>query len=254
MSALTGRHALVTGASRGLGAAIVQALSAEGAAVTLLVRETSRAATVASGLNGRNVTVVADVTDRSAVHNAIADAVQQLGPVDILVNNAGYTESAPFQRTTPDLFERMFAVHVLGAVHTTQAVLPGMIERGRGHIVNVASVAGLRGESYVSAYVAAKHALVGLTRALAREVGKRGVVVNAVCPGYADTDLVHDSVRRISTMTGKPEAEALGAILHSAGQQRLVSPEEVAAVVVRLCTAPADSPDGQTVVLDGSGP
>ena len=252
MSALAGRHALVTGASRGIGAAIVQALSGEGAAVTLLVRDGSRVDAVASRLTGKHCTVLADVTDRVAVHNAIASAVEQLGPVDILVNNAGYTESAPFQRTTPDLFERMFAVHVLGAVHTTQAVLPGMLERRRGHVVNVASTAGLRGESYVSAYVAAKHALVGLTRALAHEVGKRGVAVNAVCPGYADTDLVHDAVARVSKATGKTEAEALNAMLHGAGQHRLVTPAEVAAAVVGLCTAPLDAPGGETVVLDGS--
>jgi NAD(P)-dependent dehydrogenase (short-subunit alcohol dehydrogenase family) len=253
VTALTGRHALVTGASRGIGAAIAQALSDEGAAVTLLVRDAARGDVVARGLKGRNVTVVADVTDRVGLHSAIARAVEQLGPVDILVNNAGYTESAPFQRTTPDLFERMFAVHVLGAVHATQAVLPGMIERGYGHVVNVASIAGLRGESYVSAYVAAKHALVGLTRALAREVGKRGVAVNAVCPGYADTDLVHDAVKRVSTLTGKTDAEALGAILAAAGQTRLVTPGEVAGAVVRLCTTRND-PGGQTVVLDGSSP
>lgn len=254
MSALTGRHALVTGASRGIGAAIVRALSDEGAAVTLLVRDASRADTVTSGLRGEHFTVVADVTDRPGVQDAIARAVDQLGPVDILVNNAGYTESAPFQRTTPDHFERMFAVHVLGAVHATQAVLPGMIERHRGHVVNVASIAGLRGESYVSAYVAAKHALVGLTRALAREVGKRGIAVNAVCPGYADTSLVHESVARISRITGKSEAESLAAMLAGAGQRRLVTPAEVAAAVVRLCTAPDDAPDGQAVVLDGASP
>ena len=167
------------------------------------------------------------------------------------VPGPGSTESAPFLRTSVDLFERMFAVHVLGAVHTTQAVLPGMLERGRGHVVNVASIAGLRGESYVSAYVVAKHALVGLTRAVALEVGKRGVSVNAVCPGYVDTDLVHDSVARISAMTGRDKGEALQTILERAGQQRLVSTEEVAAAVLRLCTiSPAES--GQAVVLEGS--
>ena len=253
MSSLSGRHAFVTGASRGIGAAIAQALSREGAAVTLLVRDEARGAAVAKGLAGKHSTVVADVTDREAVQNAITSAVDALGPVDILVNNAGYTESAPFQRTTVDLFERMFAVHVLGAVHTTQAVLPGMIERGRGHVVNVASIAGLRGESYVSAYVAAKHALVGLTRAVAREVGKRGVAVNAVCPGYADTDLVHDSVARISAMTGKGKDDALATILANAEQRRLVSAEEVATVVVRLCTIRPDE-SGQAVIIDGSVP
>jgi NAD(P)-dependent dehydrogenase (short-subunit alcohol dehydrogenase family) len=252
VSSLTGRHALVTGANRGIGAAVAQALSNEGAAVTLLVRDASRAADTARSLRGRHCTAVADVTNRGAVEVAITSAVDQLGPVDILVNNAGYTESAPFHRTTPELFERMFAVHVLGAVHTAQAVLPGMLERGRGHIVNIASTAGLRGESYVSAYVAAKHALVGLTRALAREVEKRGVSVNAVCPGYTDTDLVRDSVTRVAAKTGKGEAEALTTILANAGQSRLVTTEEVAAAVVRLCVAPPGAPSGQAVLVDGS--
>jgi 2-hydroxycyclohexanecarboxyl-CoA dehydrogenase len=251
MSSLSGRHALVTGASRGIGAAIARTLSDEGASVTLLVRDASRAGTVASGLVGKHCTVVADVTDRRGVQNAISRSLDELGPVDILVNNAGYTESAPFLRTSVDLFERMFAVHVLGAVHTTQAVLPAMIERGRGHVVNVASIAGLRGESYVSAYVAAKHALVGLTRALDREVGKRGVSVNAICPGYADTDLVHDSVARISALTGRDKAEALKTILDGAGQRRLVSPDEIAHAVVRLSTVSPDE-SGQAIVIDGS--
>jgi NAD(P)-dependent dehydrogenase (short-subunit alcohol dehydrogenase family) len=148
----------------------------------------------------------------------------------------------------------MFAVHLLGAVHTSQLVLAGMIERGHGHIVNIASTAGVRGEAYVSAYVAAKHALVGLTRAIAREVEKHGVAVNAVCPGYADTDLVHDSVARIATKTGRTETEVLNAMLASAGQQRLVTPAEVADEVVRLCLAPVGAASGHAVVLDGSAP
>jgi NAD(P)-dependent dehydrogenase (short-subunit alcohol dehydrogenase family) len=254
VSALAGRHALVTGANRGIGAAIARALSVQGARVTLLVRDASRAGATATALGGPHAIVVADVTRRAEVASAIASAVEQLGPVDMLVNNAGYTESAPFQKTTPDVFERMFAVHVLGAVHTSQVVLPGMVERGRGHIVNVASIAGVRGEAYVSAYVAAKHALVGLTRALAREVEKRGVAVNAVCPGYADTDLVHDSVARVAAKTGRSAADALGAMLANAGQQRLVTPDEVAAAVIELCSAPPDAPSGRTVVLDGSAP
>ena len=252
MSALARRHALVTGANRGIGAAIAGALSREGASVTLMVRDASRAATVASSLQGPHAIVVADLTDRAAVIAACAEAAQRLGPVDILVNNAGSTESAPFLKTEPELFERMIAVHLLGAVHTTQAVLPGMMERRRGHVINIASTAGLRGEAYVSAYVAAKHALVGLTRSLAIEMEKRGVAVHAVCPGYTETDLVHDAVARIAAKTGKSEADALASILASAGQTRMVTPDEVSRAVVSLCTAPAGTPTGQTVVLDGS--
>lgn len=252
MSALAGRHALVTGANRGIGAAIVRALSDNGASVTLMVRDALKAKAVAESLKGPHAIVVADLTDRITTQQACADAADRHGPVDILVNNAGYTESAPFLRTEIDLFERMIAIHLLGAVHTMQAVLPAMIERGRGHIVNVASTAGLRGEAYVSAYVAAKHALVGLTRSVAIEMARRGISVSAVCPGYTRTDLVHDALARVAAKTGKTEAEALRAILANAGQSRLVTTEEVAAVVVRLCSAPADAPSGQTIVVDGS--
>ena len=254
MSSLAGRHALVTGANRGIGAAIASALSHQGASVSLMVRDSARAQAFAESLAGPHAIVVADLTDRAAVHARCADAAQRLGPVDILVNNAGSTESAPFLKSGPELFERMIAIHLLGAVHTTQAVLPAMIERGHGHVINVASTAGLKGEAYVTAYVAAKHALVGLTRALAREMEKHGIAVNAVCPGYTETQLVHDAVARIAAKTGKSEADALASILASAGQTRLVTPEEVSDAVIALCTAPAGAPTGQTVVIDGSRP
>lgn len=254
MSGLSGRHALVTGANRGIGAAIVRALSSEGANVTMMVREAIRAQPVAASLAGPHATVVADVTDRIAVRAACVEAASRFGPVDILVNNAGFTETAPFLKTEPDLFERMIAIHLLGAVHTMQAVLPAMIERGRGRVINVASTAGLRGEAYVSAYVAAKHALVGLTRSVAVEMARRGIAVNAVCPGYTETDLVKDAVARVAAKTGKSETDALRSILESAGQSRLVSPDEVAAAVIALCSAPADMPSGQTIVVDGSSP
>jgi 3-hydroxybutyrate dehydrogenase len=198
--------------------------------------------------------VVADITDRAAVRSACAEAVKHHGPVDILVNNAGSTASAPFLKSEPELFERMIAIHLLGAVHTIQALLPSMIERGQGHVINIASIAGLRGEAYVSAYVAAKHALVGLTRSLAIEMEKRGIAVNAVCPGYTETDLVTDAVARIAAKTGKSESEALRSILASAGQARMVTTDEVSRAVIALCTAPAGAPTGQTVVLDGSTP
>ena len=252
MSALSGRHALVTGATRGIGAALARALSDPGASVSLLVRNRARGEEAACLLTGAHATFVADVTDRSAVHAACAAAAERLGPVDILVNNAGSTESAPFLKSDPALFERMFSVHVLGAVHATQAVLPSMMARGHGHVINVASTAGLRGEAYVTAYVAAKHALVGLTRALAIEVDKHGISVNAVCPGYTDTDLVRESMTRVAAKTGMSEDDALRAILDRAGQSRLVTVEEVAAAVVRLCTASQGTSSGQAIVVDGS--
>ena len=146
----------------------------------------------------------------------------------------------------------MIAVHLPGAVHATQAILPSMLERAHGHVVNVASMAGLTGVPYVTAYVAAKHALVGLTRALALEVGLRGVAVNAVCPGYTETGLVHEAIARIVAKTGKSEAEALRSVLAGSGQARMVTVDEVAEAVLALCPPPAGAPTGQAVPLDGS--
>lgn len=251
MSALAGRHALVTGANRGIGLAIVRALSEQGAKVSLLVRNGARAEDAVRSLSGTHAIVVADVTDRAASQAACAAAAAQLGPVDILVNNAGSAESAPFLKSGPELFERMLAVHLLAAVHTTQAVLPGMLERGRGQVINIASVAGLEGAPYVTAYVAAKHALVGLTRALALEVAAKGIGVNAICPGYTDTDLVQRSVAKIVAKTGRDAGDVMRSTLAESGQVRIVTPDEVARAVIALCTAPPGSATGRTIRLDG---
>lgn len=249
-SMLQGRHALVTGANRGIGAAITRALSSEGASVSLMVRDGARGQQVAGSLPAPNAVVAADLTDRAAVHSACRRAEDHFGPVDILVNNGGSAESAPFLRSAPELFQRMFDVHVMGVVHTCHAILPSMAERGAGHVVNVASVAGLRGEAYVSAYVAAKHAVVGLTRTLALEMKRSGVRVNAVCPGYTATDLVDDAVARVAQKTGRSAGDALAALLAGAGQSRLVTPDEVSAAVIALC---ASDSTGAIVTVDGSG-
>ena len=248
---LAGRHALVTGANRGIGAAIARTLSAAGAKVSLLVRDATRAEAVVAALNGPYAVVVADVTDREALLGASAAAADALGPVDILVNNAGTAESAPFLKTDTALFDRMIAMHLMAPAWAAQAVLPSMLERGTGHIVNVASVAGLMGAPYVTAYTSAKHAMIGLTRALALEVGPRGVTVNAVCPAYTDTDLVTGAVERIVQRTGRSAHDALHSILADAGQARIVTSEEVADAVLALCAAPAGAPVGQAVVIDG---
>lgn len=251
MTALDGQHALVTGANRGIGAEIVRALAAQGANVTLMVRDRVTAERVAASVSTRTHIVVADVSDRAAVQRGCAEAAATLGPVEILVNNAGSVETVPFLKTTPELFLQMFSVHTLGAVHTSQAVIPGMLARGQGRIVNVASIAGLQGAPYVAHYVAAKHALVGLTRALAAEFVSKGITVNAVCPGYTDTELVSGSLAKIASKTGKSESDALGQILHDAGQPRLVRPDEVAAAVLRCCLDEAASTTGETFVLMG---
>ena len=254
LPALAGRHALVTGANRGIGAAIARTLSTAGAHVSLLVRHPERADAVIASLPGPYTVVIADVTDRDALVGACAAAADALGPVDILVNNAGTAESAPFLRSDTALFDRMIAMHLLAPVHASQAVLPSMLDRGFGHIVNVASVAGLMGAPYVAAYTAAKHAMIGLTRSLALEVGPRGIAVNAVCPAYTATDLATAAVERIVQRTGRSASDVLQSILSEAGQMRIVSPDEVADVVLALCTAPNGSPVGQAVVVDGRVP
>ncbi len=248
---LSGRHALVTGANRGIGAAVARTLSRAGASVTLLVRDASSAQAVTSSLRGAHSVVVADVTHPEATRAACAAAVAALGPVDILVNNAGFAESAPFLRTDAAMFARMIDVHLMGAVHTTQALLPSMLERAFGRVINMASVAGLGGAAYITAYSSAKHALVGLTRSLAAEVAMRGVAVHAVCPGYTDTDLVQAAVERIVRKTGRSDEDALRSILADAKQSRIISVSEVADAVLALCVAPPDAPTGQIIVLDG---
>ncbi|MES2521758.1 MAG: SDR family NAD(P)-dependent oxidoreductase [Gemmatimonadota bacterium] len=250
-NAFSGRHALVTGANRGIGAAVARVLAAHGASVSLLVRDEAAGDAVRRTLPGRACVVVADVTDETAVRAACERAAGELGPVHILVNNAGYVETAPFTRSDPALFARMLAVHLYGPLHCTQAVLPDMVAEGFGRVVNIASTAGVAGAAYVSAYCAAKHALVGLTRSLAKEVIGQGITVNAVCPGYTDTDLVSNSIERITSRTGRSADHAKAAMLAGNPLGRFIQPDEVAAAVRWLCEAAAGSVTGQTIMIDG---
>jgi NAD(P)-dependent dehydrogenase (short-subunit alcohol dehydrogenase family) len=251
VTSLAGRHALVTGANRGIGAAIAKSLAHDGARVTLLVRNAATGEALQGALETDSQVVTADVTDETAVNDAIAKATAAMGPVHILVNNAGYVESAPFARSSNDLFSRMLAVHLYGPLYCARAVLPGMLTERFGRVVNIASIAGVAGAPYITAYCAAKHALVGFTRSLAKEVIAHGVTVNAVCPGYTETEMLTSGIENITKRTGRSAQEARAAMLAHSPLQRMITPEEVAAAVRWLADNAAASTTGQTIVVDG---
>jgi NAD(P)-dependent dehydrogenase (short-subunit alcohol dehydrogenase family) len=247
---LGGRHAVVTGAGRGIGAAIAGTLAAEGAKVTLIGRDLAPLRERAAVLPTARA-LSCDVTDEAAVASAFAKASHAFGPVAVLVNNAGAAESAPFVRTSLELLRRMLDVNLIGTFLCSRAALPGMLETGFGRIVNVASIAGLKGAAYVSAYCAAKHGVVGLTRALALETAAKGITVNAVCPSYADTDMVRRAIANIVERTGRSAAEAHAELVKKNPQGRLVRPEEVAATVLWLCSPGAEAITGQAIAVAG---
>ncbi len=252
---LTGQHAFITGGSRGIGLACARALLAQGASVTIAGRDAASLADAAASLRAagcaRVATCVLDVTDEAAVHAAIAAAGQQLGPITILLNNAGQAQPAPFAKTTSQHWRQMLDVNLTGAFHCTQAVLPQMLEKGWGRIINIASTAGLKGYKYVSAYVAAKHGLIGLTKALALELATRNITVNAVCPGYTETDIVQDAIANIMQKTGRSEGQARAELAAGNPQQKLVQVEEVANAVTWLCQPSSSAMTGQSIAVAG---
>jgi len=248
---LQGRHALVTGGGRGIGAAIAGALAAAGARVTLLGRTTAELEKTAAALPGGARAVTADVTDARQVERAFAAARDAGGEISILVNNAGLAKSRPLAKGDEAFWRMMLDVNLTGAWHCTRAVLPAMLAANWGRIVSVSSTAGLRGYAYCTAYCAAKHGLVGFTRALALEVAKSGITVNAVCPGFTDTGVVRDAVRAISEQSARSESEARQTLISFNPQQRFVEPEEVANTVLWLCSPGSESMTGQSIAVAG---
>ena len=248
-----GPHAVVTGGGRGIGAAVATRLVAAGYRVTITGRDASRLAGFAASLGGEGVChpVTMDVADRASVDQGMDAARAAFGPVAVLVNNAGQAESAPFLKTDATLFERMIAVNLMGVFHCTQAAIPDMLSAKSGRVINVASTAALVGYAYVSAYVAAKHGVLGLTRALALELATKGITVNAVCPGYTETDIVKDAVLNIMTKTGRTEFEARTELAKGNPMKRLVLPAEVADTVGWLAGLGAASITGQAIAVCG---
>ncbi len=252
-SKLAGMHAVVTGASRGIGASVAAALAGDGVRVSLLGRDRDTVARVARELGGEDVAVgiAADVTDYASVQAAFTAARNRFGAVQLLINNAGQAASAKFTDTDETLWNRLMAVNVNGPYLCSRQAIPDMLQTGFGRVVSIASIAGLRGAAYISAYASSKHAVIGLTRSLAIEYAARNITVNAVCPGFVDTDIVKSAIANIVSKTGRSESEALAALVAGNPQRRLIQPREVADTVMWLCRPGSESVTGQSIVLAG---
>ncbi len=256
MKKLEGKIAFITGGGRGIGRAVGAAFAREGAQVALVARslgEVERAAReIADEFGVETAHAACDVSDAVAVERAFAEARERFGRgPDILVNNAGIAESAPVVKTPDEMWHRHLAVNLSGTFYCTRAALPPMIGRGWGRVINVASIAGKTGAPYIAAYAASKHGVLGLTRSVALEVATKGVTVNAICPGYVDTDMTTRAVDNIETSTGRSAAQSLEAIKNMSAQRRLITPEEVAALALLLASEDGRGITGQAINVDG---
>jgi NAD(P)-dependent dehydrogenase (short-subunit alcohol dehydrogenase family) len=244
---------MITGAGTGIGEAISRQLHTEGYRVTLVGRRIEPLETLSASLGEGSQAATGDVTDRPNVTAAFSAARERFGDIEILVNCAGIAPTAPFHRVDFADWQRTMDVNVNGVFHCSQIALESMLSKGWGSIINIGSVASLRGFPYVSGYCASKHAVLGLTRALALEVATQGITVNAICPGYVDTDIVREAISGIVTKTGRTEGEAMHHFTESNPQGRLVDATEVASAVSWLCSDGAASVTGQAVAIDGGG-
>lgn len=246
---LDGRTALVTGGGRGIGRAIAHRLAKAGARVVLLGRTETEITKVARETGG--IPIVADLADRRSTDLAIESLARSERTLDILVNNAGIAESAPLDRSDDELWDRQMEINATSAFRLCRAFVPAMVKKGWGRVVNVASNAGLTGYPYTSAYCASKAAMIGMTRALAVDLAKTGVTMNAVCPGWVETRMSGEAIERIVRKTGRTEAEARAALEKMSPQGRMIDPDEVALVVAMLCEERARGIHGQAIVVDG---
>lgn len=250
-TAFAGRHVLVTGATRGIGWAIAQAFAAQGATLSLCGRDTELLEQRRETLGGRTAAFAADLTNAAAAEAMVRQAIAANGAIDILVNNAGYGASQPFAKMTTEHWDQMLAVNLSSVFHVTRAAIGSMLERNAGRIINIASTAGVSGWPYIAAYCAAKHGVVGLTRALAREYAARGITVNAICPGYVDTDMTVATIENVVRKTGRSADDVREDIAKRNPQGRLIQPEEIADTAIWLAGSAAASITGQCIVIAG---
>jgi 3-hydroxybutyrate dehydrogenase len=248
---LHGKTALITGGGRGIGRAIALAFASHGARIAVAARTAEQVEQVASEIGNNAIALVCDVSDPESVTQMFSDMRERLGDADILVNNAGIAESATAVNTTDELWNRHISINLSGTFYCTRAALPAMLKNRWGRVINIASIAGKTGAPYVVAYTASKHGVIGLTRTIALEVATKGVTVNAICPGYVDTDMVSRGIEQITKKTGRTAEEALDSLKKMSPQNRLVTPEEVAAVALVLASDEGRGINGQGINVDG---
>jgi 3-hydroxybutyrate dehydrogenase len=248
MTLLGGKLALVTGGGRGIGAACARSLAGAGARVVVCGRTAAEIEVVAKEIGGEAVTV--DLLDRKSTDRML-EQVAQLGRVDVLVNNAGVAESASLEKTSDEMWDRIVELDATAPFRVARALVPAMVKVGWGRVVNIASNAGVSGYGYTAAYCAAKHAMVGFTRALAIDLARTGVTINALCPGWVHTKMSDEAIERIAVKTGRTVAEARGQLEAMSPQKRMIQPEEVAHAALMLCANDARGIHGQTIVIDG---